>query len=99
MYAGRIVETGPTAAILERPRHPYTLGLLRGGRRPRQLAARCRSRSPALSRSPAQLPPGCPFTPRCPLAGPECSVAEIPLEPIDAERRVACLHHDLVPAP
>jgi len=48
---------------------------------------------------PGALPPGCPFAPRCPLAGPECSEAEIPLEAIDSGRQVACLHHDLVPAP
>jgi peptide/nickel transport system ATP-binding protein len=98
MYAGRIVETGPTAAILDRPRHPYTRGLLEA------VVDLDSSRAmpepiPGLVPEPGLLPPGCPFAPRCPLAGPECSVAEIPLEQIDAERQVACLHHDLVPAP
>jgi oligopeptide/dipeptide ABC transporter ATP-binding protein len=98
MYAGRIVETGPTAAVLERPRHPYTRGLLeavvdldsaRG--MPEPIAG--------TIPEPGALPPGCPFAPRCPLAGPECSEAEIPLEQIGDDRQVACLHHDLVPAP
>jgi oligopeptide/dipeptide ABC transporter ATP-binding protein len=98
MYAGRIVETGPTAAILDRPRHPYTRGLL-------EAVVDLDSSSampepiPGMIPEPGLLGPGCPFAPRCPLAGPECTVAEIPLEPIDSERRVACLHHDLVPAP
>jgi oligopeptide/dipeptide ABC transporter ATP-binding protein len=98
MYAGRIVETGPTAAILDRPRHPYTRGLLEA------VVDLDSSRVmpepiPGMVPEPGALGQGCPFAPRCPLAGPECTVAEISLEPIDAERRVACLHHDLVPAP
>jgi oligopeptide/dipeptide ABC transporter ATP-binding protein len=101
MYAGRIVETGPTAAILDRPRHPYTRGLLEAVvdlDSSRSMPEPIPGVVPELA-PPKLLPPGCPFAPRCPLASPECSVAEIPLEWIGSERRVACLHHDLVPAP
>jgi peptide/nickel transport system ATP-binding protein len=98
MYAGRIVETGPTDAILDRPRHPYTRGLLEAVV---DLDSQRGMPEPIAGTipEPGALPPGCPFAPRCPLAGPECSESEIPLEPIDEDRQVACLHHDQVPAP
>jgi peptide/nickel transport system ATP-binding protein len=98
MYAGRIVETGPTDAILDRPRHPYTRGLLEAVV---DLDSQRGMPEPIVGTipEPDALPPGCPFAPRCPLAGPECSESEIPLEPIDDDRQVACLHHDQVPAP
>jgi peptide/nickel transport system ATP-binding protein len=74
MYRGRIVELGPTAAVLENPRHPYTSELLAAipHRGESLLAARpsdavradaARSGSPA-ARSPG---PGCPFADRCPI--------------------------------
>ncbi len=72
MYAGRIVEAGPVAAIFERPRHAYTLGLLnsvpRGGalRRAAEL-----DRGPAAEPLPT-VPPGCAFAPRCPFVVAAC---------------------------
>ena len=65
MYAGRAVEQGPKAEVFRRPRHPYTWGLL--GSVPRARAARVR-RLPAIPGSPSSaldVPPGCPFAPRC----------------------------------
>jgi oligopeptide/dipeptide ABC transporter ATP-binding protein len=71
VYAGRVVETGPTTQLLRTPRHPYTRGLLEA--RPRFDARRVPLRpiagQPPLPDAP---PPGCRFAPRCPLAGPEC---------------------------
>jgi peptide/nickel transport system ATP-binding protein len=71
MYAGRIVETGPTAAVLRRPRHPYTAGLLaslpamaKPGEPLRQI--------PGSTPSLLAKPPGCPFHPRCPRAQEVC---------------------------
>ena len=66
MYGGRIVETGSVAEIFARPRHPYTIGLLRS--LPRIDGAQERlvpiaGQPPA----PAQLPAGCAFHPRCPI--------------------------------
>jgi oligopeptide/dipeptide ABC transporter ATP-binding protein len=72
MYAGRVVERGPTAALFTRPAHPYTLGLenafpaLRGPRR--QLIA-----IPGSLPSPEDPLPACAFAPRCPFAEARCS--------------------------
>jgi peptide/nickel transport system ATP-binding protein len=99
MYAGRFVETGPTAALLEHPRHPYTLGLRQAvvdvddaGRAPRSI--------PGELPEPGRLPPGCPFNPRCAYADDACRHGTIELESHgEVGRAVACLHSDRVPAP
>ena len=76
LYAGRVVETGPAAAVLNRPRHPYTSGLLASLPRPdRRIRADCpRSRQP--SRSAASPIPGCNFRPRCPFAATGCDLPQ-----------------------
>jgi peptide/nickel transport system permease protein len=90
MYAGRIVEEGPTRAILDAPRHPYTARLmacvpeLGGGRR--RLEA-----IPGLPPAVNDLPPGCAFAPRCDRARPECSAGEIALE-AEGDRALRCLY-------
>ena len=90
MYAGRIVEEGPTEAVLERPAHPYTKRLiacvpeLGGGRR--ALAA-----IPGLPPMVDDLPPGCAFAPRCDKARPNCKTGEIALSG-PAPRAVRCLY-------
>jgi peptide/nickel transport system permease protein len=90
MYAGRIVEEGPTAALLERPAHPYTARLiacvpeLGGGRR--RLEA-----IPGLPPAVDDLPPGCAFAPRCDKATAACRVGEIALTEENG-RKVRCIH-------
>jgi oligopeptide/dipeptide ABC transporter ATP-binding protein len=71
MYAGRIVEQGPAAAVLRRPAHPYTEGLLRA------VPQRGRPLEPIPGVVPRldALPPGCPFEPRCPARRNECARA------------------------
>jgi oligopeptide/dipeptide ABC transporter ATP-binding protein len=95
MYTGRLVETGPTTRVLERPRHPYTLGLLDalvdldrplGAMRP----------IPGALPNLEALPSGCPFHPRCAFATAECALERPPLFEIDdvgTGRASACFHH------
>jgi peptide/nickel transport system ATP-binding protein len=93
MYAGRLVEVGPAREVLAAPRHPYTLGLLRSVV---DLDAPTAEPEPIPGALPDPLrrPPGCPFHPRCPLAGPECEREPVPLIAIAPGRLSACLHHD-----
>ncbi|MBV2154074.1 ABC transporter ATP-binding protein [Kitasatospora sp. SUK 42] len=89
MYAGRVVETAGVDALFEAPRHPYTLGLI--GALPR-----LDGRGGALVPIPgtpapmAELPPGCPFAARCPLAEERCSTAE-PALGGDGGHQAACV--------
>ena len=81
MYAGRIVETGPTVQLLAKPLHPYTQGLLDATidlDRPQQAARPIRGSIP----EPGHLPSGCSFHPRCDFATDECAAAEVPLKPV-----------------
>jgi oligopeptide/dipeptide ABC transporter ATP-binding protein len=73
MYTGRIVEAAATPALFEKPRHPYTLGLMRAIPSLTPEGARgelyeITGTVPSL----LHLPPGCPFNPRCPMAEAIC---------------------------
>ncbi len=85
MYAGRPVETGRVDDIYYRSRMPYTMGLL--GAVPRMDLEHQGALVPIKGTPPslADLPPGCPFAPRCPLARPECDLAEPELLTIGAQ--------------
>jgi peptide/nickel transport system ATP-binding protein len=80
MYAGRIVEEGPTAEILRGPRHPYTIGLLRAAPR---LESGKLIPIPGMVPSLDALPPGCAFGPRCPNHMDGCDAAVPELLPVD----------------
>ncbi|MFH9351395.1 dipeptide ABC transporter ATP-binding protein [Kitasatospora sp. NPDC017646] len=89
MYAGRVVETAAVDELFAAPRHPYTLGLI--GALPR-LDGRGGPLVPipGIPAPMAELPPGCPFAARCPLAEERCSAAEPPLTGDDGHR-AACV--------
>ncbi|KAA2241062.1 ABC transporter ATP-binding protein [Salinarimonas soli] len=94
MYAGRMVEAGPTRVTLRAPRHPYTAGLLASvpSRNPKGVDL---PQIPGSTPSLLRLPPGCPFQPRCPRATPVCR--EDPPRVVDSGREALC-HHPLPPA-
>lgn len=87
-YAGRIVEEGPAREVLERPRHPYTAGLLRASP---QLVRRKLEPIPGAVPSLTALPPGCAFEPRCPVRIPECTLAMPELRVAGPEHRARCV--------
>jgi peptide/nickel transport system ATP-binding protein len=95
LYAGRLVEEGPVQTVLQDPRHPYTVGLLRciprGG---------VRKDHGRLDTIPGFLPPlgaellGCVFADRCALADERCHAEEPPLETIASGHTSRCWYHD-----
>jgi len=92
MYAGRIVESAPVDELFESPRMPYTAGLL--GAVPRVDAAGGRALAAIDGAPPAltDLPPGCPFAPRCPLVIDVCHGTEPDLDPVGGGASLAACH-------
>jgi peptide/nickel transport system ATP-binding protein len=92
MYAGRVVEIGPSKQLITEPRHPYTRALA---------GAFPTIGDPASRMAPAGLPgdppdlrlplPGCPFEPRCAVSLPDCRTADIDLWDAGPGRRSACI--------
>jgi oligopeptide transport system ATP-binding protein len=91
MYAGRFIETGPTSELFARPRHPYTLGLLKSVPR---LDAQRKEKLDPIGGSPPELTmlaEGCSFAPRCPYATQESRDRTPELRQIDTpDHLVAC---------
>src|ERR1700760_194284 len=90
MYAGRFVETGTTREVMRHARHPYTQGLLsstvHGGMRGRALET-----IPGSPPNLADLPPGCPFAPRCRHAADACRHGEAPIVTKEAGAMARCV--------
>jgi len=90
MYLGRIVEDRPGEDLFEDPRHPYTSALIAAAP---TLGARKRAGETALAGEPPgllEIPPGCRFHPRCPIAQEICRRDDPPLAGPQPESRVAC---------
>jgi oligopeptide/dipeptide ABC transporter ATP-binding protein len=92
MYLGQIVEQGMTRQVLDRPMHPYTVGLLSSIPRMEQRGARERRLVPGELPSPLALPTGCRFHPRCSRSQDRCRQEEPQLEDKDAGRMAACFY-------
>ncbi|MEW5719696.1 MAG: ABC transporter ATP-binding protein [Chloroflexota bacterium] len=92
MYAGQIVEQGPTADVVEHPRHPYTQGLLNCIPR----VTRDRKKIlpiPGTVPDPINLPLGCAFQPRCAVARAECLGRAVPLFEVQPNHLARCILH------
>jgi peptide/nickel transport system ATP-binding protein len=97
MYAGRPVEKAPVDELFARPRMPYTIGLL--GALPRVDAAVRAPLVPIKGNPPllVDLPPGCPFEPRCPISIARCADVEPELAPVrgtSVQHSAACIRAD-----
>jgi oligopeptide/dipeptide ABC transporter ATP-binding protein len=96
LYQGRVVEDGPSRALIEAPAHPYTRALL--------ASISCVGGGPTIGsrRHPAgdQAAGGCPFVPRCPDVLDECRSSDPAPRPLDPGRRVRChLYPEVAAAP
>jgi oligopeptide/dipeptide ABC transporter ATP-binding protein len=99
MYAGRKVEEASVASLFERPRHPYTLGLMNSIPRldPTQIGARTRlTEIPGTVPSLREAPVGCIFAPRCAFTTDRCRAEYPPLELKAPGHVAACWHSDRV---
>jgi peptide/nickel transport system ATP-binding protein len=94
MYAGRVVEEGPVEKIFENPQHPYTKGLLESTPKLGEKRKRLGS-IPGTVPSPSNLPKGCKFAPRCPVAMDICFREEPTLKTMADGSRNRCFLHQL----
>jgi len=95
MYAGRIIEQAPKSELLDKPLHPYSQALMRA------LPDALPAGAPLLSiagqaPSPASLPRGCRFHPRCPYAEEACRFGDAQLVQVSPWRTSACLRWELL---
>jgi peptide/nickel transport system ATP-binding protein len=93
MYAGRIVEEGPSEDVFHRAAHPYARALAAafpviGDSSFRMSPSGLEGDPP----DPRNLPSGCPFHPRCSTVTAECPTLDVELWPVETGRRAACVH-------
>ncbi|RAW44565.1 ABC transporter ATP-binding protein [Halorubrum sp. 48-1-W] len=91
MYLGEVVEKGPTADVIDSPKHPYAASLLSASPKPDPRATRERVLLPGEPPDPIDLPAGCNFAPRCPRAKDDCREADPSLSAAsDGDHEGAC---------
>jgi oligopeptide/dipeptide ABC transporter ATP-binding protein len=92
MYAGHIVEEAPTSQLFKKPAHPYTRALLDSI--PHLDDNKTQRLMPIKGQPPdlVNLPPGCPFAPRCPKVQPRCLKETPALETVAENQRAACFY-------
>ena len=81
MYLGRFVERAPTETLFRAPEHPYTKALLASVLTPEPGLGVPDVGLGDILPDPANIPPGCRFHPRCPIAEPRCSVETPTVKP------------------
>jgi len=91
MYAGRIIETGPTDQIVHKPLHPYTQGLIKSLPGVTQAGSRL-AQIPGMMPTLTDIPDGCAFNPRCALRGPICLEKRPELRILDGKTHSAACH-------
>ncbi len=98
MYLGRIVEIGPTKVLLREPKHPYTKALISVVPVPNPRQRRKRLILTGETPNPIDLPSGCGFHPRCPIASERCAKINPQLKSVSADHQVACIKWTDVPS-
>ncbi len=98
MYLGRIVELGSTREVLQNPQHPYTKALLSVVPVPNPRERRERVILQGETPNPLNIPAGCRFHPRCPVAIDRCQEIDPPFVEIIPQHQAACLLATASPA-
>lgn len=94
MYLGRIVEIGTMLEVLEKPKHPYTRALLSVIPVPNPRLRRRRIILKGETPNPINIPSGCRFHPRCPIAVDACKLSDPPMRDFSKMHQSACLLAD-----
>jgi peptide/nickel transport system ATP-binding protein len=95
MYAGRVLEIGPSTQVMGEPRHPYTQLLRRAAPNPESALGRGeRFEDTGDPPDMTELQPGCPFAPRCPFVKDECRQALPEWRQVSIGHKVRCVLYD-----
>ena len=97
MYTGKIVEESGVEELFEKPKHPYTQGLLKSVPKLRGIGEQKETRLSTIEGtvpSPTELPVGCHFAPRCEFRMEICTRGRIPLYDLKNDVRVRCVLYD-----